>query len=338
MSSITDQNFDQEVLKSEMPVLVDFWAPWCGPCRAVSPIIDELEKEYKEKIKVVKINVDENQTTPSKFGIMSIPTIMIFKNGNPVKSMVGAQGKEALKTAIYAARSNFKTLVLAGESWGGGLMTTTEVENFPGFPEGIQGPDLMAQIRKQAEKYNVEIVQANFQKANYSKKPFLVTAGDKTYETKAMIIATGATHSPLDVPGEEKLIGRGVSYCATCDAAFFRNKDVAVVGGGDSALTEAIFIANFAKNVFLIHRRDSLKACGQMQEKTKEIKNIHFIFNTRVLEILGDQKVEKIRLKTNPSDKSLPTKSNEEIEKIMPAMLQGVVVAKEKDSVTWDIK
>jgi len=100
MSSITDQNFDQEVLKSEMPVLVDFWAPWCGPCRAVSPIIDELEKEYKEKIKVVKINVDENQTTPSKFGIMSIPTIMIFKNGNPVKSMVGAQGKEALKTAI----------------------------------------------------------------------------------------------------------------------------------------------------------------------------------------------------------------------------------------------
>ena len=247
-------------------------------------------------------------------------------------------GPAGLTAAIYAARSNFKTLVLAGESWGGGLMTTTEVENFPGFPEGIQGPDLMAQIRKQAEKYNVEIVQANFQKANYSKKPFLVTAGDKTYETKAMIIATGATHSPLDVPGEEKLIGRGVSYCATCDAAFFRNKDVAVVGGGDSALTEAIFIANFAKNVFLIHRRDSLKACGQMQEKTKEIKNIHFIFNTRVLEILGDQKVEKIRLKTNPSDKSLPTKSNEEIEKIMPAMLQGVVVAKEKDSVTWDIK
>lgn len=217
-------------------------------------------------------------------------------------------GPAGLTAAIYSSRANLNTLVLAGELWGGELMNTTEVENFPGFPEGILGPDLMFLMRKQAEKYGAEILQVNFSSADYSKRPFNVKAGDKIYETKSVIIVTGATHSPLDVPGEKEFSGKGVSYCAICDAAFFRNKKVAVVGGGDTAMTDAIFLAKFAESVTVVHRRDQLRASQIMQERARQEQKINFILNTEVLEVMGDQKVTGLKIKNVKSGevKELP--------------------------------
>src|SRR5882762_3435835 len=165
-------------------------------------------------------------------------------------------GPAGLTAAIYTTRAALKTLVIAGTKWGGQLMLTTEVDNFPGFPEGIQGPDLMSNMRKQAEKYGVEFVDDDFPGMDFSSatSPFKITIGDKTFEGKTILIATGADTKWLGVPGEQERIGRGVSSCAPCDAPFFRNKNVIVVGGGDSAMEEACVLTNFAEHVTLIYR------------------------------------------------------------------------------------
>src|SRR5436190_17880610 len=161
-------------------------------------------------------------------------------------------GPAGLTAAIYTTRAALKTLVVAGAKWGGQLMLTTEVENYPGFPEGIQGPDLMAAIRKQAEHHGAEIVEQEFASGDFSKPPFKITAGDKTYESKAVILASGADARWLGVPGEEEKIGRGVSSCATCDAAFFKEKNVIVVGGGDSAMEEALVLSKSSAKVTIV--------------------------------------------------------------------------------------
>src|SRR6266403_5432736 len=189
-------------------------------------------------------------------------------------------GPAGLTAAIYATRAGLKTLVIAGEKWGGQLQLTTDVENFPGFPEGIQGPDLMTNMRKQAERFGAEFVEEDFKEGDFGKAPFSVTAGDKTYAGKAVIIATGADTKWLDVPGEKERIGRGISSCAPCDAPFFRNKNVIVAGGGDSAMEEALVLSRFATNVFIVHRRDSFNASQVMQDTVFATKNIHQIYNT----------------------------------------------------------
>lgn len=208
-------------------------------------------------------------------------------------------GPAGLTAAIYTTRANLKTLVIAGEKWGGQLMLTTLVENFPGFPEGIQGPDLMANMRKQAEHHGAEIVDVNFTQADFTKKPFSLQVGDKTYESKAVIIATGADTKWLDVTGEKEKIGRGVSSCAPCDAPFFREKDVIVAGGGDSAMEEALVLTKFAKNVTIVHRRDQFRASEIMIQKVKVNPKIKIMFNTEIMEILGDSVVSGVKIKDN---------------------------------------
>ncbi|MBI2074976.1 MAG: thioredoxin-disulfide reductase [Candidatus Levybacteria bacterium] len=207
-------------------------------------------------------------------------------------------GPAGLTAAIYTTRANLKTLIIAGSRWGGQLMLTSLVENFPGFPEGIHGPELMMNMRKQAERHGAEIVEVDFKEGDFSQQPFKITADSKTYEGKSVIIATGADTRWLDVPGEKEKIGRGVSSCAPCDAAFFRNKKVIVVGGGDSAMEEALYLTQFAESITVIHRKDVLRASQIMQDKAKNNPKINFIFNTEVEEIQGDQKVEKVKLKT----------------------------------------
>lgn len=224
-------------------------------------------------------------------------------------------GPAGLTAAIYTTRADLKTLVVSGVKWGGQLMLTTEVENFPGFPEGIQGPDLMQNMRKQAERFGAEFVDDDFTSADFSNKPFTVTVGGKTYEGKSVIIATGADTKWLEVPGEQEKIGRGVSSCAPCDAAFFRNKKVIVVGGGDSAMEEASVLTKFADSVTLVHRKDSFKASEIMQKKVKENPKIKIMFNSEITEIMGDKVVEKVKIKNN--------KTGEESE--MP--IDGVFVA-----------
>jgi len=217
-------------------------------------------------------------------------------------------GPAGLTAATYTTRASLKTLVIAGARWGGQLMLTTLVENFPGFPEGIQGPDLMMNMRKQAEKHGAEFVDTDFVKGDFTKAPFQVTAGDKTYEGKSVIIATGADTKWLGVPGEKEKIGRGVSSCAPCDAAFFKNKNVIVVGGGDSAMEEALFLTKFATQVTLVYRGDTLRASQFMQDRAKSNEKIQFLFNTTVEEIVGEQNVTSVKVKNNKTNeiKELP--------------------------------
>src|ERR1035437_10059709 len=224
-------------------------------------------------------------------------------------------GPAGLTAAIYTTRADLKTLVISGVKWGGQLMLTTEVENFPGFPEGIQGPDLMQNMRKQAERFGAEYVDDDFTSTDFSSKPFKISVGDKIYEGKSVIIATGADTKWLEVPGEKEKIGRGVSSCAPCDAAFFRNKKVIVVGGGDSAMEEAMVLTKFADSVTIVHRRDSFRASEIMQKRVKENPKIKILFNAAITEVLGEMKVEKVKIKN--------TKTGEESE--MP--IDGIFVA-----------
>lgn len=245
-------------------------------------------------------------------------------------------GPAGLTAAIYTTRANLKTLVIAGTVWGGQLMLTSLVENYPGFPDGIQGPDLMMAMRKQVEHHGAEIVDADFKEGDFSKQPFLVKAGEKSYESRSVIIATGADTKWLEVPGEKELRGKGVSSCATCDGAFFRGKNVIVVGGGDSALEEALFLTHFANTVNVVHRRDILRASKILQDRAKNNPKINFIYNTVVEEIIGLQRVERVKVRTNPSDKSLLTQPIEEIQKVTAPLLKPKVLAKEGESIVWE--
>jgi thioredoxin reductase (NADPH) len=216
---------------------------------------------------------------------------------NMYDAIIIGSGPAGLTAAIYASRAKRKTLVVAGAVWGGQLMLTAEVENFPGFKDGILGPDLMDQMLKQAERFGTEILFEDATAVNLTSQPFTVSVGNVVYEGKTVIIATGASAKWLNLESEKRLRGRGVSVCATCDAAFFKDKTVIVVGGGDSAIEEALTLAKFAKAVTVVHRRDALRASKIMQEQAFQNPKIAFIWNSTVQAILGDEQVEGVQLK-----------------------------------------
>jgi len=206
-------------------------------------------------------------------------------------------GPAGLTAAIYTSRSRLETLVVAGALWGGQLMLTTEVENFPGFAEGIMGPDLMDQMRKQAERFGAKFIFKDATAVDFSSKPFKVRVGDQVFEAKSVIVATGASARWLGLESEARLRGRGVSVCATCDAAFFKDKKTVVVGGGDTTIEEALALSKFAREVKVVHRRDKLRATKILQERAFSNDKISFVWNSVVQEILGKEKVEGVRLK-----------------------------------------
>jgi thioredoxin reductase (NADPH) len=197
-------------------------------------------------------------------------------------------GPAGYTAAIYTARALLEPLVVAGYQAGGQLMLTTEVENFPGFPEGIQGPELMERMRQQAERFGAEVVWKDATAVDFSTWPYRVQVGSTWVEAKTVIIATGARPRMLEVPGEREWLGRGVSTCATCDGAFFREQVVGVVGGGDSAIEEALFLTRFASRVYVIHRRDKLRASKIMQDRAFRNPKIAFLWNTVVEAIHGE--------------------------------------------------
>jgi len=206
-------------------------------------------------------------------------------------------GPAGLTAAIYAGRAKYETLVVAGITYGGQLMLTEEVENFPGFPEAILGPELMDKMRKQAERFSVKFLFQDASAVDFSSKPFKVKVGSQVFEAKSVIIATGASPRWLGLESEARLRGRGVSSCATCDAPFFIDKKVVVVGGGDTAVDEALTLTKFAKEVTLIHRRNELRATKILQDRALSNKKISFVWDSIVEEILGEKRVEGIRIK-----------------------------------------
>jgi thioredoxin reductase (NADPH) len=215
-------------------------------------------------------------------------------------------GPAALTAALYAARANLSPLVIEGVEAGGQLMLTTMVENWPGFRDGIMGPDLMAEMRAQALRFGAEVIQGDVTSVELSKRPFLVQVSAKTFTAHALILATGASAKWLELGVDRKLSGRGVSTCATCDGFFFKGRRVAVVGGGDTAIEEAIYLSKLATSVTVIHRRDTLRASKVMQDKALSTPNISFLWNTEVVDINDLQKgeVTSLVLRNNQTDAS----------------------------------
>lgn len=212
------------------------------------------------------------------------------------KVIIIGSGPAGYTAAIYAARANLEPLVFEGSQYGGALMTTTEVENFPGFVEGIDGPSLMTNLRGQAERFGADLRPEDVTEVDLTATPKSVTVGDETYLAEAVIIATGSKYRYLGLPDEERLLGRGVSACATCDGFFFRDQDLAVVGGGDSAMEEATFLTRFAKSVTVVHRRDELRASQIMIDRAKANDKIKWALNERVVGVIGDEKVAGLEL------------------------------------------
>ena len=207
-------------------------------------------------------------------------------------------GPAGYTAAIYAARAKLSPLVFEGSvTAGGALMQTTDVENFPGFPDGIMGPDLMDHLRKQAERFGAELIADDVTEVDLKVTPKVVRVGEDTYLAKAVIIASGSSYRELDVPGEKQLSGHGVSWCATCDGFFFREQDIAVIGGGDSAMEEATFLTRFARSVTIVHRRGELRASKIMQDRALANQKIKFAWDSEVAEVLGSDRVTGLRLR-----------------------------------------
>ena len=213
------------------------------------------------------------------------------------KVIILGSGPAGLTAALYTARANLNPLVIGGVEWGGQLMLTTDVENYPGFVDGIKGPDLMENFRKQAKRFGAEIINENVTSVDFRKNPFQVSTAENNYNANTIIIATGADSKWLGLSSEQKLIGRGVSSCATCDGFFFKNKNIVVVGGGDSAMEESLFLTKFAKKVTVIHRRAKLRASKIMQERAFKNNKIEFVWDSEIVDVIGENSVTGIKIK-----------------------------------------
>lgn len=217
--------------------------------------------------------------------------------------IIAGSGPAGLTAAIYASRSNLKALVVTGVDVGGQLIWTTDVDDYPGFPDGIQGPELMEKMKKQAERLGAKFVSGDIKKVDLSDKPFKVDTQEGEFLGRALIIATGASAKWLGLESEQRLRGKGVSACAVCDGAFFKDKKLVVVGGGDTAIREALFLTRFSPKVYVVHRRDSLRAFKSLQDRAFANKAIEFVWNSELKEVLGEDKVTGAKIFNNKAQK-----------------------------------
>ena len=345
MQQITNHDeFRKLVRESSDYYVLDFYADWCGPCKLMAPIFEEVQTEFAEceNLKFAKINRDENRDLVEEYGfeIPTIPRFFVvkFNAGNEMEILAklgGSQGKEEMidgikqvysptggwtetkidaetaknkkiavigsgpsgwTAAIYTSRAQLHTDVYLGVQPGGQLTTTTEIENFPGFVDGIMGPDLMQNMQKQAERFGANSLYKTVRdlKIDQEKQEYTLVhdTGETTYD--AVIIASGASARYLGLDGEEKFIGKGYHSCATCDGFFYKDKVMAIVGGGDSAMEEANFLTKFGSKVYLIHRSDSYRASKIMLDRAKANQKIEFLEWTKVVELVGEDKLDHV--------------------------------------------
>ena len=220
------------------------------------------------------------------------------------KVIILGGGPAGYTAALYSARANLEPLVIEGFAWGGQLMITSDVENYPGYPEGVLGPQMMQEFRAQAARFGAEYVTDDVTRVDFSERPFGVWVGDDEYRAETVIVATGAVARQLGLPSERRLQGRGVTYCAVCDAAFYRDKRVVVVGGGDSAMEEAIFLTKFASSVTVVHRRDTFRASPIMVDRARANEKIDFALDSVVEDVLGEEVVEAVRIRNVKTDET----------------------------------
>jgi thioredoxin reductase (NADPH) len=226
----------------------------------------------------------------------------VEENGVREVIVIGG-GPAGYTAALYAARANLRPLVVEGFQWGGQLMITSDVENYPGYPDGVLGPTMMDEFRRQAARFGAEFVTDDVTRVDFSERPFRVWVGDDLYTAEAVVVATGASARKLGVTGEREYQGRGVTYCAVCDAAFYPEKEVVVVGGGDSAMEEAIFLTKFASKVTIVHRRDEFRASPIMVDRARANEKIDFVTNAVVEDVVGDERsIKAVKLRSTVDD------------------------------------
>ena len=317
----------RDLIESKKPVLVDFWATWCPHCRKINPAYEQIAEEYAGRLEVVKVDVDQDETLWEELEL--IPTLRLYMEGKPVDSIVAPQSKAAIETflagvmpkekketekhlydtiiigggpggytaALYAARAGLDTLVVERLSAGGQMALTHQIDNYPGFVDGIGGYELAEQMQRQAERFGAQTRNAQVQSVDLRGNPKVVETSEGTFYARTVVLATGANPRELGLDGETALTGRGVAYCAACDGMRYKGKTVVVVGGGNSAAADAMLLSRIAKQVILVHRRDTLRATKVYHQPLMQRENIQFRWNSVVTELLHEDKLTGIKLK-----------------------------------------
>ena len=324
-----DEKTLHELIASKKLVLADFWAPWCGDCRRIEGAYDEIADELNGRVEVVKLNVDEIEGIRQREDIRRIPTIRLYENGAPIDQIVEPPAKadieEFLKdllpkkektdhahvfdmaiigggpggytAALYAARAGMDAVVLERLSAGGQMALTHQIDNYPGFPDGVGGFELGELMKNQAERFGAKSVSADVQKVDLKANPKVIETSEGTFFSKTVVIATGANPRELGLENEKALTGLGVAYCAACDGMLYKGKNVAVIGGGNSAAADALLLSRICEKVILVHRRDQLRATKVYHEPLMKAENVEFKWNSVVTKLISDKTLTGIRIK-----------------------------------------
>ena len=318
----------KEMIESKKNVLVDFWAPWCPHCRKINPAYEQIAEQYAGELEVVKLDMDEDDALWDDLQVELIPTVRLYVNGEAVSTVVVPESQAAIEemlkafapqrkaetrtvhdmliigggpggytAALYAARAGLDTLVIERLSAGGQMALTHQIDNYPGFADGIGGFELGEQMQKQAERFGAKTKNAQVQSVDLQSDPKVVETSGGTFYGKTVVLATGANPRELGLANEKELIGRGVAYCASCDGMFYRGKTVAVVGGGNTAVADALLLSRIAKKVIVVHRRDTLRATKVYHDPLMKAENVEFRWNSVVTELLQEEKLTGLRLK-----------------------------------------
>lgn len=317
------------LIEQKKTFLVDFFAPWCPHCRKIGPAYDELAAEYEGELEVVKLDMDEDDRLWEELGVELIPTLRLYVEGKAVDSVVAPESKAAIEAflsdilpakkrqagqteydmvivgggpggytaALYAARAGLRTLVLEKLSAGGQMALTRQVDNYPGFVEGVDGYELAGQMQRQAERFGAKTRYAQVEEVDLAANPKVIKTSEGTFYGKTVVLAMGANPRELGLPEEKELVGRGVAYCAACDGMAFKGKTVVVVGGGNSAAADALLLSRIAKKVILVHRRDTLRATQVYHEPLMKAENVEFRWNSVVTQLLAGDRLTGVRLR-----------------------------------------